>query len=366
MVDVLRSLWREPRPGPGPGPVWWDWVLVAVLVPVALVEGLTRHGVWSAVVAAGLVFVLPWRRRAPFPVVVIAFGGCFVLSLVFRREFPDQGVLAYLLLLPFSLFRWGSGRDAVSGAVVMVGKVGLSASLGYLAWGDALAGVGILAAAMALGAAVRYRVRARARELDQAKSWERERLARDLHDTVAHHVSAMAVRAQAGIALAATDPGAAVDALRVIDVEAGKALDEMRGIVRILRAVDPVEGTPRFDDLGTLASRGTPVVDIEVVGDATGLPAPVGTAVFRLAQEAVTNARRHARDATRVHVRVDVDAAVVRLRVSDDGRASSSATPGYGLVGMVERATLLGGTCVAGPDDGRGWLVAAELPKVTP
>jgi signal transduction histidine kinase len=198
------------------------------------------------------------------------------------------------------------------------------------------------------------------------KLLERERLARDLHDTVAHHVSAMAIRAQAGIATAASDPAAAIDALRIIDAEAARALDEMRGIVRILRAEEPMDLTPgpRVADLEQLASRTGPTVEVEVVGEADGLQPPVGAAIYRLAQEAVTNARRHARHATRIDVRVVVDENSVRLRVSDDGEPRPSGAPGYGLVGMTERAGLLGGTCAAGPDPDRGWIVTAELPRI--
>lgn len=360
--------------------VWWDWALVAVLVPLAVVEAVLRAGltdrVLSAVVAAGLVSTLLWRRSRPLAAVAVGFGVGALGTVVLGYEFPDQDVMVYLLLLPFALFRWGSGREMALGAAVMLGKVGLSAALGHLRPPDALAGVIVLFSAMTLGAAVRYRHRARARELDQVKLVERERLARDLHDTVAHHITAMAIRAQAGIATAGTDPSAAVDALRVIDAEAGRALDEMRSIVRILRtadAADPEEPAglsphPRVADLERLVSppRGGPAVAVEVDGDIDDLPSPVAAAVYRLAQEAVTNARRHARNATRIDVRVTADDAEVRLRVNDDGdpvpRRSSGAR-GYGLIGMGERVNLLGGTCAAGPDADRGWTVTAVLPR---
>jgi signal transduction histidine kinase len=347
--------------------VWRDWVLVGVLVPVAVLEGVFRAGlswrVLSVAICAGLVLTLLWRRSRPLLMVVVAFGVCALSSLVADAEFPRQNVLVYMVLLPFALFRWGSGREAVLGAAVMMGKIGLSAVLGYLGPGDALGGVVILVTAMALGAAFRYRSRARNRELDQVKLLERERLARDLHDTVAHHVSAMAIRAQAGIATAPTDPDAAVNALRLIDAEAARALDEMRGMVRLLRTEADLSPGPRVADLERLTSRTRPPVDVAIVGNADGLPAPVSAAVYRLAQEAVTNARRHARHATRIEVRVEVDETSVRLRVSDDGQLRPAGTPGYGLLGMIERAILLGGTCAAGPNPERGWTVTAELPR---
>ncbi|GGS58872.1 sensor histidine kinase [Actinokineospora fastidiosa] len=370
MRELLRSVWREPPPVLSAPRVWWDWALVAVLAPLAVVEAMTKSGLHhrglSAVVVAGLVFTLLWRRSRPLLMVGIVFGVFTVVSVALGREFPDQDIAVFVLLLPFALFRWGSGRHAVLGAAIMLGKVGLSAAVGHLRPVEALGGVTVLLFAMALGAAVRYRASARARAVDQVRLVERERLARDLHDTVAHHVTAMAIRAQAGMATAATDPTAAVDALRLIDAEAARALDEMRGIVRILRAEQPddLAPNPRVADLRRLVSHSGPVVAVELRGDVDDLPSPVAAAVYRLAQEAITNARRHARHATRVDVRVVADHAEVRVLVSDDGEAGHlSGAPGYGLIGMRERANLLGGTCAAGPDPDGGWTVTAVLPR---
>jgi signal transduction histidine kinase len=108
------------------------------------------------------------------------------------------------------------------------------------------------------------------------------------------------------------------------------------------------------------------MVDVEFVGDLDDLPPTVGSAIYRLAQESVTNARRHARHATRIAVSVAADERSVRLRVSDDGDTGATrslAAPGYGLIGMIERADLLGGTCEAGPNADRGWTVTAVLPR---
>jgi signal transduction histidine kinase len=366
--ELLRSVWREPRPAPAPPRAWWDWVLVAALAPTAVLEGVLRqdlnHRTLSVIVCTGLVATLLWRRTHPLLMVATAFGVCGLTPLLVGEEFPTQNVLVYMVLLPFALFRWGSGREEVLGAAIMLAKLGFSAALGYLPVTEALGGVVILFSAMAFGAAIRYRARARTRELDQVKLLERERLARDLHDTVAHHVSAMAIRAQAGIATAPADPNAAVDALRIIDAEAARALDEMRGVVRILRTEADLTPGPRIADLAQLVSRTGPSVAVEVIGDAEDLSSPVGAAIYRLAQEAVTNARRHAKHATRVDVRVVVDETSVRLRVTDDGLLRQAKSTGYGLTGMKERATLLGGTCEAGPNTVRGWTVTAVLPRM--
>jgi signal transduction histidine kinase len=199
-------------------------------------------------------------------------------------------------------------------------------------------------------------------------------LARDLHDTVAHHMSAIVIRAQAGLATAAAKPEAAVEALRLIEDEASRALSETRTIVRVLRRDEPHEEpaelapSPRVTDLEQLASHpgSGPPVDVRIEGDLGDLPPTVHAAVYRLVQESVTNARRHARHATRIEVRVAADETTIHLRVRDDGEPAPTyphSPQGYGLTGMIERAHLLGGTCEAGPDAERGWIVTAALPR---
>lgn len=346
---------------------------MGVLVPLAVLEGVLRpdipsRAVW-VIVVVGLVPTLLWRRTRPLLMVAIAFVATGLVPLLTGAA-PEIYTMAYLLILPYSLSRWGSGREIVLGSTIMLSKVSLSMVLGHLSLADTIGGFAVLFAAIALGSAFRYRARARTRELDQVKLLERERLARDLHDTVAHHVSAMAIRAQAGLATSASDPTAAVEALRVIEAEASRALTEMRTMVRVLRRNQPADlaPSPRISDLERLTrpARAGPSVDVDISGDLDDLPPSVETAIYRLAQESVTNARRHARHATRIEVRVAADDTSVHLRVSDDGDSSTTrpgAAPGYGLIGMIERADLLGGTCKAGPDADRGWTVTATLPR---
>jgi signal transduction histidine kinase len=377
VYGLLRSLWEEPRPASPPRRGWRDWALVGVLVPVAVLEGLLRPDVaWRpvAVVAAlGLVPTLLWRRSRPLLMVAIAFVTAGLVPLLTRGDPPELYVMAFLLLLPYSLARWGSGREIVIGSAIVVAKVCVWAVVDFTGVADAVGEFAVLSAAAAVGAAFRFRSRARTREFDQVKLLERERLARELHDSVGHHVSAMAIRAQAGLATSATHPDAATDALRVIEAEASRALTEMRAMVRVLRRDQPTElaPSPHIGDLRDLATpaRGGPSVDVEIVGDLDDLPASIGTAIYRLAQESVTNARRHARHATRIAVRVAAADAFVQLRVTDDGDISllrPNGTPGYGVIGMIERADLLGGTCQAGPNPDQGWTVTAVLPRVGP
>jgi signal transduction histidine kinase len=228
----------------------------------------------------------------------------------------------------------------------------------------------VLLFAAALGAAIRYRAVAREHLVERAKLHERAQLARELHDTVAHHLSAIAIQAQAGLVLArSSSPAGAIEALQVIEGEAASTLAEMRAMVGALRdgREQPSLAVRRsVADIERLAAAGTDSlsVDVELRGDLTGLPPALEAALYRVAQESVTNAQRHAQLATRVEVTVTGNATDVQLTVSDDGaRTDTPHPPGYGLVGMTERVTLLGGTLHAGPEPDRGWRVRAVLPR---
>jgi signal transduction histidine kinase len=334
----MRSLWSAPRPPGAPGRSGRDWTVAGVFAALAILEALTRPGSQPAAVAAlVLTPTLLGRRRHPLVVLLIATAALLAVR-------GDQGYsVAYLLLLPYSLIRWGSGRDIVAGSLAAAVVTGL-----YYR-----PEAGLVVAAGALGLAMRYRAQERARELDQARLRERERIARDLHDTVAHHVSAMAIQAQAGLA------ASPAEALLLIEAEAARALAEMRAVVRALGDDGAYVG-----ELARLAVPGHdgPPVDLAIEGNLDNLPPVVGAALFRLAQEAVTNARRHA-DATRIEIRVAADDTSVHLRVTDDGDVRGADREGPGLTGMRERAVLLGGVCTAGPNPDRGWSVTATLPR---
>ena len=157
-----------------------------------------------------------------------------------------------------------------------------------------------------------------------------------------------------------------------VETAAVRTLEDMRSMVALLRQDDLAQGrTPTYgiSDIALLArDAGTgPQVVIQTSGDIQRLPAPLGSALFRAAREVVTNARRHAVDPTRVGVDLTRDGNTVRLRVHDNGRAAMSgrarrASPSYGLAGMRERFSLLGGHVHAGPDPSGGWTVEATAP----
>ena len=377
VTNGLRSLWAEPRAPDPPSRVWRDWVLAAAAVIGTIVEVIVRSDVlWRPlifVLGIGLVVPLLLRRAAPLLAVVLAFGAVAaadVAALAITGELITLYTLALSLVLAYSLFRWGSGREAMIGLAFILVIYVVNLVGDYTGIVDSVVGGLILLFPAELGAAIRYWSSARVRELDQVRLREREQLARELHDTVAHHVSAIAIQAQAGRTVAGSRPDEAVGALEVIEEEASRTLDEMRVMIGALRQGEeadlaPQRGVADIEQLA-LGSGRAPRVDVELSGDLDGLRPSVESALYRLAQESITNAVRHARRATRIDVRVDGEADCVRLTVSDDGEATSpsgSAPPGYGLVGMIERAALLGGTLEAGPAPGRGWTVSAILPR---
>ena len=374
MTSPVRALWDAPAASPAPPRrVWRDWVLVGVIPAVALVEASLRPEVparWLwAVVLAALAPTLLWRRSRPFTMLAAAFAVGTTAALAVGGD-PQLYTTAYFLVLVYAVFRWGSGRAMIGGgALVAIGTL-LTFLSSTPTPGDLVGGIAVAVMTATLGIALRWRAASRARELERVRLLEREQLARDLHDTVAHHVSAIAIQAQAGATVAATDPDATANVLRAIEGEASLTLREMRAMVGVLRAADSPDlaPTPGLADLATLERTDAPTVVVRVAGDAGSVPPAVAAAVFRLAQEAVTNARRHARSATRVDVAVRVDAAGIDLRVHDDGEtvrppAVGAVSSGYGIAGMRERAALLGGTCDAGPSPTGGWTVAAWLPR---
>jgi signal transduction histidine kinase len=375
--DAIRSLWDEPRAPHPPARNQWDRALVAVLSAIAVLEVLVRPGLdWRPVaVVLGVVPVLAllWRRTDPLVAVAVAFGAHAVIHFVpIFGEDKTEALYssALVLVLIYSLLRWGSGREATTGMAFVVASHVLTWAHHSTSVADFVFGNTVLLLPAALGASVRYRAASRVRELDQVKLREREQLARELHDTVAHHVSAIAIRAQAGRTVAAADPDAATDALAVIETEASRTLSEMRTMVGALRQGDEPDLAPQrgVGDIERLA-RGagdSPTVDVRLTGRLDDLTPSVDAAIYRLAQESITNALRHSRRATLVSVSVVGGRDDVRLVVSDDGDAGTLATgtsSGYGIVGMTERATLLGGTLDAGPNPDRGWTVVAVLPR---
>lgn len=375
--DELRALWAEPRVPDPPVRVWRDWALVAAGLAGTVLEAVLRDDVvWrpvSVLATVGLCVTTLWRRTHPLAMVALAFGSAILLTLADLGTGHQQPVGLYtggiVLVLVYALTRWGSGRDIVLGSVVILTTFALSVVVDDLPPADQVGGFLFLTFPGVIGASVRFWTTSRTRELERMRSQERVQLARELHDTVAHHVSAIVIRAQAGRVVAGSDPATAVHALEGIEEEGARTLEAMRAMVVSLR-----DGNARAElapqagvaDLERLArtSAGGPRIDLRRDGALDDLPPAVDAAVYRVVQESVTNALRHAAGATEVVVRVTAEPERVRVTVRDDGAVTGrSHREGYGLTGLRERATLLGGVLDAGPRPDGGWLVEAELPR---
>ncbi|WP_332667421.1 sensor histidine kinase [Aeromicrobium sp.] len=374
-TNALRSLWAEPRPTNAPARGPRDWALVALLICWSVVEVVLRSDLAPRplllIPLLAVLGSLLWRRSHPLVAVAASFGTWTIVEIV-RILTGSQGALlnsmGAALILAYALFRWGSGREAASGLGLILLWLPLTTIADPTSLADTVGAYAFFLFAAALGAAIRYRAKIRIRDIEQAKALEREQLARELHDTVAHHVSGIAIQAQAGRAIAASHPERAVEALAIIEDAATRTLTELRAIVGVLRASQDTEFAPQpgVAEVEQLATDGRtrPCVEVTLSGEFDDLSPAVGAAIYRLAQESITNARRHARHANLVTVAVTGDADQVRLTIDDDGSAAGGRAPaGYGLVGMRERASLLGGTFHAGPAAERGWRVEAVLPR---
>ncbi|WP_189227088.1 sensor histidine kinase [Saccharothrix coeruleofusca] len=219
--------------------------------------------------------------------------------------------------------------------------------------------------AVLIGVLLRTRERSRvllaAAAVDRARHEERLDMARELHDVVAHHVSGMLVRAQAALLVAEHDKAGACEMLPGIIDGGTDAMGAMRAMVRTLR------------DSGVSAATGDLTADLHRLAERSELPVrtnieltevvrpELGRSVLRIVQEALTNTRKHAPDATSVEVDVRLTASAVLLSVVDNGTSRSAHSGGFGLIGMEERVHELGGRFFAGAT-GDGWLVTAELP----
>ena len=204
---------------------------------------------------------------------------------------------------------------------------------------------------------------------ERAVAAERTRIAREMHDVVAHQVSLMTVQAGAARTITASDPNAAGDAMAAVESAGRQALTEMRGLLGVLRPAsddDPLAPQPGLSDLPALVQRVRevgPDVVFERSGDLDALPARLQLSLYRIVQEALTNVIKHAGTPVRVQILMHGDDRAVELRIVDDGAGSGDAsTGGHGIVGMRERAELLGGTLKAAPQDG-GFAVHAVLPR---
>lgn len=356
----------------------WNLILVGLLSAITILELV--FGSWShpevEVLASVLVIaLLAFRRRSPFWICLaaVAVSLSYVAGLVLWSGSPQEGDIGSisvgmaLLVLGYSAFRWSQLRQSVIAylALVVAGitSAKLTEDLGVLALSLTQSIPWALVAAVAAIAIYRSRF-AEQREV-QVRLQERQELARELHDVVAHHVSAIAIQAQAAQAVAEVNPEAVANSLAAIERTASLTLTEMRRMVGILRGSDATAVTVGSLSLRDLADApGEPKV--QLLGDQVPavLPVAVSAALTRIVQESITNARRHGQTNEPIVVDVAVADESIEVRITNHASAGSTTqnADGFGLIGMSERAQALQGEFRAGPLPGSRWQVYASLP----
>lgn len=323
--------------------------------------------------AAGLPLAL--RRLWPVPVFAVTLAASTAM-LVVDLPWDSYAAAAYALYpvaltrrrrrwIPTSLIGAASGLFILGGA--MVGPAGRHAEIA----GKILLGLAVLGASWTLGRVVRERraqaARSARRLADQAVSDERLRIARELHDVVAHSMSLIAVKAGVAVHVAGARPEEALDALRVIEATSRSSLAEMRHLLGVLRTgaadaeLTPSPGLAELSGLADRAAMAGVHVDLDV--DTGDLPDGVALSAYRIVQEAITNVVKHAAPA-RCRVRVEADGARMRIDVTDDGPGVRvlPGGDGHGLIGMRERVMMYGGDFTAGPRPEGGFAVSAAFP----
>lgn len=328
---------------------------------------------------------LYWRRRAPLVVLGIAVMSWAVLL---GSGFADIGGVTIVAL--YSTGRYATrdvlGEVGALAAVAVIIVDGLTDPAPTWAptapFGEAIFGAFVLFGAWYVGRRVRLRHeradqarRQRAAEARRIVVEERARIARELHDVVAHRVSLMTVQAGAAKTVAADDLDAALQAMGAVEEAGRQALDELRHLLGVLRPdldVDELGPQPGLSDLPRLVEqiRDAGLEVTLTMDDARGpLSAAVELSAYRIVQEALTNVLKHGGAGARAEVVLRRDGEAVTIEVTDDGRPVPPVTgtadrpaTGHGIVGMRERALLLGGRLDAGPRRAGGFRVHAQLP----
>ena len=333
-----------------------------------------------------LVVPLVLRRRYPVPVFA-AVGVLAAVQWLSGQRLPADAAL--LLALYTVAAQEPRRRAVVAGAVLELGVV--LASLRFAPTGDGVVGslvflTGLVAAAYLFGTSLRTRrdhlasVEDRALRLEVERDQqarlgaiaERTRIAREMHDIVAHNLSVMITLADGAVVARSTEPAAAGEAMAQVASTGRQALGEMRRLLGVLRddadsgALDPQPGLGQLDDLLEQVRSTGLTVRKEVQGTPRDLTLTEQLTVYRTVQEALTNTIKHGRGATAATVLLDWQPLAVTVSVTDDGAAgphtSGSASDALGLSGMRERLAVHGGTLRAGPRTRAGWLVQASLP----
>jgi signal transduction histidine kinase len=340
--------------------------------------GTRQPDVLAAVLIVVVNATIALRRRAVEAALAIAL----VCGMIYAaRQYPPMATPAVFLIVYMAATRLDARRSRVVlivAAVVTWVAASLAAGPTDLAAGLYVAGVWLLGHYVRTRRLLVAELEQRAADLEHqreeqaalAVAEERLRIARELHDVLAHTMSVVAVQAGTGRLVGVDRPQVAIDALAAVETTARSAMHELRQILTVLRADGDadmsVRPTPGLDDLPDLVTQMVAAgvdVDVHVDGEPRPLPAGVGLAAYRITQEALTNVIKHAGGAhATVLVRYSDDDMVLEVRDDGHGTAAATTAGGHGLIEMRDRAAVHGGTLTAGPDPHGGFVVTARLP----
>jgi signal transduction histidine kinase len=373
-----------------------DVLLAALLTMIMLptqwldppsAEGIDWRGpdVLGALLAVLTAAPIAWRRRWPMSVLVVTAVAAVAYEVLgYATSIAPFGLLVALYTVAAHCDR---ARSRLAALLVAVGlgivlltarwEVNLGTIISnFVVFGTAWVIGDNLKTRRAFVASLHERAeraeQTRVAEAERAVAEERTRIARELHDVVAHSMSVMVVQAGAARRVLDREPDRAAEALQAIETTGREALTEMRRLLGVLRdqgeARPELAPQPTIDGIGSLvehfADAGLPVT-LERFGVERELPAGIGLSAYRIVQEGLTNALKHAGPDTRVEVKVRYRDDDIEVEVLDDGRGVTSSPPdgsGHGLVGMRERVDVCGGDLKAGPRPGGGFAVRARLP----
>jgi signal transduction histidine kinase len=336
--------------------------------------------------ALALLHTLPLAARRRFPGTVLAL--CVASGLAVATLGVPELLGIAILVAVYSVAAYGARWVSLASlAAAELGSAAVQLTQGSFQWPTPITNALVIAAAWLLGHFVGVRraytarleqtaelERARAEQARQAVAEERLRLARELHDVVAHSISVIAVQSGVGAHVAKTQPEEAAKALAAIEATSRAALTELRRLLGVLRQEDepqgdlaPVPGLADLDGLLAEVAKAGLAVRLQVEGRPAQLPAGVDLSAYRIVQEALTNVVKHAGPA-RAQVTIRYRDHEVMVEVTDDGRGAAAPTSngrarfGHGLIGMRERVAVFGGDLEVGPRPGGGFRVAARLP----
>ena len=377
-----------------------DWIIAVLIAALALTEPWSGRSGWAAAIGVGMAAAVLFRRVRPLwsgaVVGVLGVVQCLLAAVYAQADGPGPFLAPalYDIAVPVSIYSLAlyaprSWQARAAGAGAVLSGVLSSVRFGEDWWKQSLFLTAIAATAWSFGLVSRTRrlyvrgleeraealVREQRHLAEAAAAEERTRIAREMHDVIAHGLAGMLAQVDGAAYAFDSSPDKAREAVHAAGDAGRRALAEIQQLVAVLRSPPGPDvaaprrrplGTERLADLEEWAASVGLDTEFTVDGDAAGLPIGIALAVHRIVQESLTNALKHAGRGTRVTVHVGHSDDRVDVKVADEGNGEpmrhEAPDGGHGLAGMRERVAVYGGEFRAGPRPGGGWVVTARIP----